>query len=169
MDVVPVGEPEPERPLPRLHTLALLVGRVTTIKLVYWAALTAFEVVLPLALARPFDERLPFSLAAFALLTLAALAWCVRSARAPDRSAGALVRSLPTIATTFAAASVVASPASLPLLVIARQRSVEGCPALATCHGEALWLWVAMLVMGMVTIPAVFAAALRRGTKAGYA
>src|SRR5437867_12968868 len=39
-----------EAPLPTRATLTLLVGRVTTIKLAYWASLTAVEVLMPIAL-----------------------------------------------------------------------------------------------------------------------
>jgi hypothetical protein len=135
---------------------------MTTIKLAYWAALTAFELVLPLALGVPIDQRLPVSFAAAALLSLGAIAWASVSARARDRRSGRLERSLATVATTFVAASVVASPASLPLLVIERQRSVEGCVALAACHLGAIGLWVATLIVGMVVVPAVFAFSLAR-------
>jgi hypothetical protein len=140
----------------------LLVGRVTTIKLAYWAAVTAVEVALPWALARPLSERLPLSYLALAILTVAALLWAVLAARALDRRAGGLQRSIPTIATTFAAASVVASPASLPLLLIERQRSIEGCVAPQICHWEAIWLWVLAFAVGTILIPAVLAAALPR-------
>ncbi|HEV8229116.1 MAG TPA: hypothetical protein VGQ86_04080 [Candidatus Limnocylindria bacterium] len=133
---------------------------MTTIKLAYWAALTAFELALPLV-ARPLAERVPWSIAFAALATLVALAWARRSARAIDPRAGALPRSIPTIATTFAAATVVASPASLPLLLVERQRSIEDCIRLVTCHPEALWLWVATLAIGFFVIPLVFSASLR--------
>lgn len=152
----------PQRPPPRLRTLTLLVGRMTTIKLAYWAALTAFELALPALAVAPIAERLPYTYAAAALLTAAALAWSVQAARAVDPRAGSLERSLPTVATTFVAASVVASPGSLPLLLIERQRSIEGCAGPSTCHGETLLLWAAVLAIGMVLIPAVFAASLRR-------
>lgn len=158
VDQLPLA-PAPEPPLPTRATLSLLVGRVTTIKLGYWAALTLFEAVLPLLLARPFPDRFPVSLAAVGLATIAAVAWAVRSARAPDRRAGPLIRSIPTVATTFAATTVVASPASLPLLILERERSLEGC-AFGTCHLEALVLWVAVLVVGTLLIPAAFAAGL---------
>jgi len=140
--------------------LALLVGRITTIKLAYWTALTVFELALqqvPMPQAQRFGSSVVF--AGFA--TLAALLWARRSARAIDPRAGALSRSIPTIATTFAAATVVASPASLPLLLVERQRSIEGCAGLVTCHPEALWLWAATLLIGFVLIPAMFAASLR--------
>jgi len=140
--------------------LALLVGRITTIKLAYWTALTAFELALPLDGAPP-AQRFGSSVVFAGIATLAALLWARRSARAIDPRAGVLSRSIPTIATTFAAATVVASPASLPLLLVERQRSIEGCAGLVTCHPEALWLWVATLLIGFVVIPAVFAASLR--------
>ena len=158
VDELPLGS-APQAPLPSRATLSLLVGRVTTIKLGYWAALTVFEALLPLIYARPFPERFPVSLGAAALVTIAALVWAVRSARAPDRRAGPLVRSIPTVATTFAATTVVASPASLPLLILERERSLERC-GFGTCHGEALVLWVAILVAGTLLIPLAFAAAL---------
>ncbi len=159
VDHLPLGT-EAQRPPPRHATLALLVGRVTTIKLAYWAALTAFELALPLDGA-PRDERFGASVTFAAFATLVALLWARRSARAIDPRAGSLSRSIPTIATTFAAATVVASPASLPLLLVERQRSIEGCLGLITCHPEALWLWVATLAIGFILIPAVFAASLR--------
>ena len=135
---------------------------MTTIKLTYWAALTAVELVLPLVLSAPIEQRLLASFAVAALLSLGAIGWASVSARATDRRSGRLERSLATVATTFVAASVVASPASLPLLVIERQRSVEGCVGLAACHLGAIGLWVATLVVGMVVIPAVFAFSLAR-------
>ena len=159
VDHLPVGT-EAQRPAPRLATLALLVGRITTIKLAYWAALTGFELVLPLD-PSPRDELFGRSVAFAVLATFVAMLWANRSARAIDPRAGALSRSIPTIATTFAAATVVASPASLPLLLVERHRSIEGCIGSFTCHPEALWLWVATLVIGFVVIPAVFAASLR--------
>ena len=159
VDHLPVGT-EAQRPLPRHATLALLVGRVTTIKLAYWTALTAFELAVPLDPAPP-PERFAVSVVFAGFATLAALVWARRSARAIDPRAGGLSRSIPTIATTFAAATVVASPASLPLLLVERQRSIEGCLGLVTCRPEALWLWVATLIIGFVLIPAVFAASLR--------
>ncbi|MEP6694220.1 MAG: hypothetical protein ABJB39_06215, partial [Chloroflexota bacterium] len=58
-------------------------------------------------------------------------------------------------------ATVVASPASIPLLLVERQRSIEDCVGHITCHPEALWLWVATLAIGFVLIPAVFAGSLR--------
>lgn len=135
---------------------------MTTIKLVYWAALTAFEIALPALASGPLVARLPYTYAAAALLTAGAVAWSVQAARAVDRRAGSLERSLPTVATTFVAASVVASPASLPLLLVERQRSIEGCAGPGSCHVETLVLWLAVLAIGMVLIPAVFAASLRR-------
>jgi hypothetical protein len=159
VDHLPIGT-EAQRPLPRHATLALLVGRITTIKLAYWTALTVFELALPLDPA-PRDQRFGQSVAFAVLATFVALLWARRSARAIDPRAGALRRSIPTIAPTFAAATVVASPASLPLLLVERQRSIEGCLGLVTCHPETLWLWVATFAIGFAVIPAVFAASLR--------
>jgi hypothetical protein len=159
VDHLPVGS-EAQRPAPRQATLALLVGRVTTIKLAYWTALTAFELAVPLDPAPP-AERFGASVVFAGVATLSALLWARRSARVIDPRVGALSRSIPTIATTFVAATVVASPASLPLLLVERQRSIEGCLGLVTCRPEALWLWVATLIIGFVFIPAVFAASLR--------
>ena len=159
VDHLPVGT-EAQRPPPRRATLALLVGRVTTIKLAYWAALTVFELALPLD-PRPRDDRFVSSVAFTTLATFVALLWARRSARTIDPRIGALSRSIPTIATTFAAATVVASPASLPLLLVERQRSIEDCVGSITCHPEALWLWVVAMVIGFVVIPAMFAASLR--------
>jgi predicted Kef-type K+ transport protein len=149
------------RPLPRQKTLALLVGRVTTIKLAYWAALTVIELVLPRFLDLPFTERFPFSIALAAVTTVVALAWARWQARVIDRRAGGIERGFATIATTFVAASVVASPASLPLLLIERARSLEGCAPGVSCHLEAILLWVALFAVGFVLIPAVFAISLR--------
>ena len=168
VDHLPVGRPPggfaprepPERPLPHHATLALLVGRITTIKLAYWAALTVFELALPLD-PRPRDERFGSSIAFAVLATFVALLWAKRSAQAVDPRVGAISRSIPTIATTFAAATVVASPASLPLLLVERQRSIEGCIGSVTCHPDALWLWVATLAIGFLVIPGVFAASLK--------
>ncbi|MDE3111403.1 MAG: hypothetical protein KGK34_00495 [Chloroflexota bacterium] len=154
MDDVPL-----ERPRPRLPTLALLVGRVTTIKLAYWSALTVLEVGLGLWVG-PFDERFRVSVGVAVLLTLGACAWAARSARAADARVGGLERSIPTVATTFVVASVVASPASLPLLIVERQRSLEGCFP-AVCHWEAIWWWVAALAVGTILIPLVFAVRMR--------
>jgi hypothetical protein len=100
-----------------------------------------------------------------ALLSIGAIAWARSSARAPDRRAGMLTRSIPSIATTFAATTVVASPASLPLLIVERERSLEGC-GFGTCHVEALLLWVLVLIVGTLVIPAVFAASLHGGQNA---
>ena len=161
VDHVSLGEAEQQRPLPRQKTLALLVGRITTIKLAYWAALTAIELVLPRFLDRPFTERFPFSIALAAVTTVLALAWARWQARVIDRRAGGIERGFATIATTFAAASVVASPASLPLLLIERARSLEECAPGVSCHLEAILLWVALFAVGFVLIPAVFAFSLR--------
>lgn len=105
---------------------------------------------------RPVQDRLPLSYAAGGAIALLAVAWAVVSARAIDRRAGGLYRSVPTIATAFVAASVVATPASLPLLLIARQRSLEGCPV-GTCHFEPILLWVASVAIGTFVIPIAFA------------
>jgi hypothetical protein len=164
VDHLPVG-PAPELPLPTRATLTLLVGRVTTIKLAYWASVTIVEALLPLLDQRGFADRLPLSVSFAAFVSLVACAWARVAARAPDRRAGRLPRSVPTVATTFAATTVVASPASLPLLILERERSLEGC-GLGTCHGEALLLWIAVLAVGTVLIPAVFAASLHAGRKA---
>jgi hypothetical protein len=127
---------------------------MTTIKLAYWAVLTAWEI---------FGPR-GWSIAFAAGLSLAAMAWAVWSARQIDARAGGIFRSIPTVATAFVTASVVAAPASLPLLLVERQRSIEGClPAGITCQGQALLLWVAVFAIGFLAIPAVFALALRRG------
>lgn len=154
-------ESAPQAPLPRRETLNLLVGRVTTIKLAYWAALTIFEIALPLFFQRPFGERFPVSIAAAALLSGIAIVWSRQAARARDRRVGILPRSIPTIATTFAVTTAVASPASLPLLIVERERSLQEC-GFGTCHGEALLLWVGVLLVGTIVIPAVFAASLRK-------
>jgi len=148
-------------PRPFRDTLTLLVGRVTTIKLAYWAAVTVVEMVLPLVDARPFSERFPVSIAVAAVASLAAIVWARIAARAPDKRVGRLERSIPTIATTFAATTVVASPASLPLLIVERERSLEAC-GIGTCHSEALILWIAVLAIGTIVIPASFAASLRK-------
>ncbi|HEV8536591.1 MAG TPA: hypothetical protein VGR87_12885 [Candidatus Limnocylindria bacterium] len=150
-------------PLPRQKTLALLVGRVTTIKLGYWASLTVIELALPRIVDRPFAERFPISIALAALATVLALAWARWQAGVIDRRAGGIERGIATIATTFAAASVVASPASLPLLLVERAHSLEGCAPGLSCHLEAIWLWVALFAIGFLLIPAVFAASLRSG------
>lgn len=159
VDDLPVARPA--RPRPHRSTLTLLVGRVTTIKLAYWAAVTAAELALPLAIAGPLESRLPASIAIAAVLAVAAVAWAVSSAGAIDRRLGGLYRSVPTIATAFVAASVVASPASLPLLLIERQRSLEGCAPSVTCHYEPILFWVAVLVVGLAVIPAAFALSMR--------
>jgi hypothetical protein len=160
VDHLPLA-PAPEAPLPRRATLTLLVGRVTTIKLAYWAALTVVEIALPFVFDRPFVERFSASVAIAVGLSLGACFYARRAARAPDRRVGVLSRSVPTVATTFAATTVVASPASIPLLIVERERSLEAC-GIGTCHSEALVLWVAVLVVGTLVIPAVFAASLRK-------
>ena len=48
----------------------------------------------------------------------------------------------------------------IALLIVERERSLEAC-GIGTCHTEALWLWVAILIVGTVFIPAVFAVALK--------
>ena len=159
VDHLPLG-PAPEAPLPRRATLTLLVGRVTTIKLAYWAALTIVEILLPIIVGQPFAERFPTSVAIVVVVSIGACGFARRAARAPDRRVGLLTRSIPMIATTFAATTAVASPASLPLLIVERERSLEAC-GFGTCHPEALLLWVAVLVVGTLVIPAVFAASLR--------
>lgn len=162
VDHVPL---EPTAPLPTRATLVLLVGRVTTIKLAYWTAITLFEGVLPLVYARSFDDRFPLSIVAGAITSVVALAWARSAARARDRRVGSLTRSIPTVATTFAATTVVASPASLPLLILERERSLEQC-GLGTCHEVALVFWIAILAVGTLAIPLVFAASLDRDTAA---
>jgi hypothetical protein len=146
----------PEAPQPRFRTLNLLVGRMTTIKLTYWAALTVWE------LWGPRGWSIPFAAGA----SVVAMAWAAWSARQLDPVAGAIPRSIPTVATAFVTASVVAAPASLPLLLIERQRSIEGCAQQLTCNPTALFLWVAVFAIGFLVIPAVFALALRRGPPA---
>jgi hypothetical protein len=160
VDHLPV-DPAPEAPLPRRATLTLLVGRVTTIKLAYWAAMTIIEIALPLVDGRSFAERFPLSVGSAVVTSVAAMFWARHAARAPDRRVGILTRSIPSVATTFAATTVVASPASLPLLIVERERSLEQC-GFGTCHVEALWLWIAVLIVGTLVIPAVFAASLHR-------
>lgn len=147
------------RPRPRLATLTLLVGRITTIKLAYWSALTVAEVAIGLE-GRPFAERFPQSVAFAAAMTVAACVWAAWSARAVDRRAGSLERSIPTVATTFIAASVVATPASLPLLIVERQRSLEAC-GIGVCHWEAIWFWVGAVAIGTLVIPLVFGLRMR--------
>jgi hypothetical protein len=119
------------------------------------------ELALPRVVDRPFDERFPLSVALGAAATVVALFWSRWQARVVDRRAGAIDRGIATVATTFVAASVVASPASLPLLLIERARSIEGCAQGAACHFEAIWLWVTLFAVGFLLIPAVFAASLR--------
>jgi hypothetical protein len=157
VDDLPLEPP----PLPRRTTLTLLVGRVTTIKLAYWAAITVFEIALPFVDGGTFAERFPLSVAAATVASVLALGWARFAARQRDRRIGWLERSIPTIATTFAATTVVASPASLPVLIVERERSLEGC-GVGTCHSEALVLWVAVLIVGTLFIPAMFAASLRK-------
>lgn len=164
VDHVPVGA-DPDLPRPRLPALTLLVGRITTIKLVYWAGLTAWEIALGLA-PWTYAVRFPVSVVVAAVSSLLACIWAAYAARAVDRMAGALERSIPTVATAFIAASVVASPASLPLLIVERQRSIEGC-APAVCHWEAIWYWVAAVAIGTVVIPLVFALRMRPAAPAG--
>lgn len=159
VDHLPLARPS--RPRPHRNTLTLLVGRVTTIKLAYWTAVTGVELALPLALTGPLEARLPVSIGAASLLAAGAVAWAVASAGSIDRRLGGLYRSVPTIATAFVAASVVASPASVPLLLVERQRSLDGCPPVVTCHYEPILLWLAVLVVGMVVIPAAFALSMR--------
>ena len=126
---------------------------MTTIKLAYWAALTLWE------LFGPRGWSVPFAAGA----SIVAMAWAAWSARLIDPNAGGITRSIPTVATAFVTASVVAAPASLPLLLIERQRSIEGCAAQHTCNPTALFLWVAVFAIGFLVIPAVFALSLRRG------
>ena len=129
---------------------------MTTIKLAYWAALTVWE------LWAPRGWSVTFAAAASA----AAMAWAAWSARQVDARAGAIGRSIPTVATAFVTASVVAAPGSLPRLLIERQRSIEGCAQQLTCNPTALVLWVCVFGIGFLVIPAVFALALRRGQPA---
>lgn len=151
VDHVPLDPRDPPAPRPRLRTLTLLVGRMTTIKLAYWASLTAWE------LAAPRGLGIVFAVVASA----GAILWSIRSARSTDRRSGGITRGVATVSTTFATASVVAAPASLPLLLVERVRSAEGCAAQITCHGEAIWFWVATFLIGFIVIPAAFALALR--------
>ncbi len=164
VDHLPLAE-RPRRPRPHRNTLTLLVGRITTIKLAYWAAVTAVELALPRLVEAPPAGRFPFSVAAAALLLLGAVAWAGSSARAIDRRLGGLYRSVPTVTTAFIAASVVASPASIPLLLLERQRSLEGCAPGMTCSFAPLLLWVAVLVAGTVVVPAAFAFSMRGGER----
>jgi hypothetical protein len=112
-----------------------------------------------------FEDRFTFSVAAVAVASIVACLWARAAARGPDRRAGLLSRSIPAIATTFAATTVVASPASLPLLILERERSLEGC-GFGTCHGEALLLWILVLAVGTIAIPAAFASSLHRPSEA---
>lgn len=148
-------EERPPYPKPRIHTLTLLVGRITTIKLAYWVALAAAELYLGTRILL-FEERFPVSVAVAVVATLLAASWAAWSARRADRRLGILERSVPAIATTFIAASVVATPASLPLLFVEVQRAGEGC-ARGICHWEAIWYWVGTVAIGTVIIPLVFA------------
>jgi hypothetical protein len=144
VDHVPL---EPELPRPRLPALALLVGRITTIKLAYWTALTAAEIVVGAA-GFDGDDRTRLSLLAGLFFTVVACTWAAVVASAVDPRAGALERSIPTVATAFVAASVVATPASLPLLFVEVSR-------------RAIWYWVAAVAIGTVVIPLVFALRMR--------
>jgi len=126
---------------------------MTTIKLAYWATLTVWEVWGPRG----------WSVGFAAAASVVAMAWAAWSARRVDARAGSIARSIPTVATAFVTASVVAAPASLPLLLVERQRSIEGCAQQLTCNPTALVLWVAVFAIGFVVIPGAFAAALRRG------
>ena len=137
------------------------MGRITTIKLAYWAVVTAVELALPRIVDAPPAVRLPFSIALSALLLLGAALWATWSARAIDPRLGGLYRSVPTVATAFIAASVVASPASIPLLLLERQRSLEGCAPGITCSFAPILLWVAVLAAGTVLVPAAFAFSMR--------
>ena len=161
VDELSLSEAEQRRPLPRQKTLALLVGRITTIKLAYWTALTLVEIALPRFVDRPFEGRFPFSIALASVITVVVLGWARWQARVIDRRAGGIERGVATMATAFVAASVVASPGSLPLLLIERARSLEGCAPGVSCHIEAILLWVALFAVGFVLIPAVFAFSLR--------
>lgn len=157
VDHVPLDPDPPPAPRPQLRTLTLLVGRMTTIKLAYWAILTIWE------LAAPRGTAIGFAV----LASIVAVLWAIRAARSIDQRAGGIARSIATVTTTFATASVVAAPASIPLLLVERVRSAEGCAGQITCHGEAIWFWVATFLVGFLVIPAAFAFALRpdvRGT-----
>ena len=158
VDHVSLGRDD-DLPRPRLPALTLLVGRITTIKLVYWAGVTTCEIALGLT-GWSYAERFPLSVTIGAAATALACIWAAYSARAVDRRIGSLERSIPAVATTFIAASVVASPASLPLLIVERQHSLEGCFPVV-CHWEAIWYWVAAVTLGTVVIPLVFALRLR--------
>src|SRR2546425_567524 len=87
--------------------------------------------------------------------------WPPRTPR-PGTPRSGTPRSVATIATTFAAASVVASPASIPLLLVELRASTDGCPGATTCHLEPFFLWVALFAVGFLVIPAAFAASLRK-------
>lgn len=136
-----------EGPRPRLATLTLLVGRITTIKLAYWTALSLAEIAIG-QWAGPLEERSRLSAGAALFFTVAACSWAWEAARAVDPRAGALERSIPTVATTFIAASVVATPASLPLLFVELTRGT-------------VWYWVASVAVGTLVIPLVFAVRMR--------
>lgn len=151
VDHVPLEPPGPTPPRPQLRTLTLLVGRMTTIKLAYWAALTAWEIVAPRG----------FGIAFAVIASAVAVLWAIRSARRIDIRSGGIARGIATVSTTFATASVVAAPASIPLLLVERVRSAEGCAAQITCHSEAVWFWVATFLIGFIVIPAAFAIALK--------
>jgi hypothetical protein len=144
-------------------SLSLLVGRVTTIKLSYWLALTVFALAHPALDPRPFAERFPLDLSAALILTVGAVLWARASARARDRRAGTLRRSVPAVATAFVASAVIASPASIPLLVLERGRSLEGCAPGVACHVEALVLWAALFAAGTFAVPLAFALSLPPG------
>jgi len=124
---------------------------MTTIKLAYWSALTAWEIAAPRGFGTEFAV----------VASVGALFWAVRAARAVDRHSGGIARSVAAVATAFATASVVAAPASIPLLLVERVRSAEGCAPQITCHGEAIWFWVATFLIGFLVIPAAFALSLR--------
>ena len=154
-------------PAPRLPTLSLLIGRVTTIKLSYWAVLTFSEAALRFVEPEaPFGVRFRHSLALAVTATVLAVLWARWSARVPDRLAGPLTRSVPTVLTTFAVSAVVASPAGLPLLLLERQRSLEGCAAGITCHLEALVLWAVLFAAGTFLVPLAFALSLPAAPRA---
>lgn len=111
-----------------------------------------------------FRDRFHWSVVAGLSLSAGALAWAAWSARRVDARLGELERSLPTVATTFIAASVVATPASLPLLFIEIQRAgTDGCLR-GICHWPLVWYWVAAMAVGTVLVPLVFALRMRRRT-----
>src|SRR5207245_8001617 len=85
-------------PLPRHKTLALLVGRVTTIKLGYWAAVTLGELALPRVIDKTFTERFPYSVALAVLASALAFAWARWQARACDRVSGGIERGIVKVA-----------------------------------------------------------------------